>query len=215
VHGYSLLRPTLNVDYFHELYDQAADFGIEIEGHRKFVFLACPACLVFRWTPVDPVWAEHADTETGPGVFETALAYTEVSRMADNAILFKLLAKSIGVKYGIMPTFMAKPWGDVSGLDRMGEASVRLLTRCSSLDVQGEDTDTDTVGDEFDEARADRSAQTHPRVSAGQEREEPLCGLGRGGKGRWPRQCRVPGHEVHLTGGRVVPRRSPRWAARR
>ncbi|GFZ48202.1 hypothetical protein JCM24511_05950 [Saitozyma sp. JCM 24511] len=88
MHGYSLLRPTLNVDYFHELYDQAADFGIEIEGHH---------------------------TETGPGVFETALAYTEVSRMADNAILFKLLAKSIGVKYGIMPTFMAKPWGDLPG----------------------------------------------------------------------------------------------------
>lgn len=40
MHGYSLLRPTLNVDYFHELYDQAADFGIEIEGHRKSVFLA-------------------------------------------------------------------------------------------------------------------------------------------------------------------------------
>lgn len=157
--------------------------------------------------------ADKADTETGPGVFETALAYTEVSRMADNAILFKLLAKSIGVKYGIMPTFMAKPWGDVSGFDRMGEASVRLLTRCSCLAVQGEDTDT--VGDASDEARADFSAQTHPRVSAGQEREEPLCGLGRGGKGRRPRQCRVPGHKVHLAGGRVVPRWTPRWAARR
>ena len=53
------------------------------------------------------------DTETGPGVFETALAYTDAFRMADNACLFKLVAKTVGMKYGIMPTFMAKPWGDV------------------------------------------------------------------------------------------------------
>jgi len=54
------------------------------------------------------------DTETGPGVFESALGYTDAARMADNACLFKLVAKSVGMKYGIMPTFMAKPWGDVS-----------------------------------------------------------------------------------------------------
>lgn len=54
------------------------------------------------------------DTETGPGVFETALGYTDASRMADNAALFKLVAKSVGMKHGILPTFMAKPWGDVS-----------------------------------------------------------------------------------------------------
>ncbi|CAD6574075.1 MAG: hypothetical protein TREMPRED_001001 [Tremellales sp. Tagirdzhanova-0007] len=88
MHGYSLLRPTLNVDYFHDLYDVAADFGIEVEGHH---------------------------TETGPGVFETALAYTDASRMADNGVLFKLVAKSVGVKHGVMPTFMAKPWGDLPG----------------------------------------------------------------------------------------------------
>ena len=33
--------------------------------------------------------------------------------MADNAILFKYVAKSVGMKYGIIPSFMAKPWGDV------------------------------------------------------------------------------------------------------
>lgn len=64
--------------------------------------LACVACSETR-----------ADTETGPGVFETALAYTDALRMADNAILFKLLAKSVGIKHGIMPSFMAKPWGNV------------------------------------------------------------------------------------------------------
>lgn len=46
-------------------------------------------------------------------MFETALAYTNVLRVADNAILFKLLAKTVGMQYGIMPSFMAKPYGDV------------------------------------------------------------------------------------------------------
>ena len=56
----------------------------------------------------------RTDTETGPGVFETALAYTTALRIADNALLFKYLVKSIGMKYGITPSFMAKPWGNVS-----------------------------------------------------------------------------------------------------
>jgi len=56
----------------------------------------------------------RTDTETGPGVFETALAYTTALRMADNALLFKYLVKSLGIKYGITPSFMAKPWGNVS-----------------------------------------------------------------------------------------------------
>ncbi len=74
--------------------------------------------------PIDPpspltsadffFWILLSDTETGPGVFETALGYTQAERMADNAILFKLVAKSVGMKYGILPTFMAKPWADVS-----------------------------------------------------------------------------------------------------
>ena len=34
--------------------------------------------------------------------------------MADNAILFKYTAKSVGMKYGVIPSFMAKPWGEVS-----------------------------------------------------------------------------------------------------
>ncbi|KAG8898008.1 hypothetical protein FRB99_007724 [Tulasnella sp. 403] len=74
MHGYSLLRTTLNSDYFNALFDLNLKFGVEIEGHH---------------------------TETGPGVFETALAYTSALRMADNASLFKLGAKSIGMKYGM------------------------------------------------------------------------------------------------------------------
>ena len=86
VHGYSLLRTQLNNEYFHDLFDESAKFEVDLEGHH---------------------------TETGPGVYETALAYTDSLRMADNAILFKYLAKSIGIKRGVIPSFMAKPWGNV------------------------------------------------------------------------------------------------------
>lgn len=110
MHGYSLLRPQLNKDYFHELYDAAEAFGIEIEGHH---------------------------TETGPGVFETALAYTEAVRMADNALLFKYLAKCVGMKHGIMPTFMSKPWGDVSRLFFCDAAVADGLVLASFPVVQG------------------------------------------------------------------------------
>ena len=48
MHGYSMLRPTLNQEYFYDLFDRCQDFQIPIEGLH---------------------------TETGPGVFEVALAF--------------------------------------------------------------------------------------------------------------------------------------------
>ncbi|KIJ17483.1 glutamate---ammonia ligase [Paxillus involutus ATCC 200175] len=88
MHGYSVLRTQLNQEFFNDLFDESIKFQIDIEAHH---------------------------TETGPGVLETALAYTSALRMADNAILFKFLAKSIGMKYGVLPSFMAKPWGNLPG----------------------------------------------------------------------------------------------------
>lgn len=44
------------------------------------------------------------------------MAYTTALRMADNAILFKYLTKSIGMQRGVIPSFMAKPWNNVSHL---------------------------------------------------------------------------------------------------
>lgn len=35
MHGYSMLRPSLNNAYFHELMDNAAAFGIDVEAHRE------------------------------------------------------------------------------------------------------------------------------------------------------------------------------------
>jgi len=88
MHGYSMLRTTLNQEYFQELFDESLKMDVHIESHH---------------------------TETGPGVFETALAYTTASRIADNATIFKLVAKSIGMKHGIMPSFMAKPYANLPG----------------------------------------------------------------------------------------------------
>ncbi|KAG6829637.1 hypothetical protein H0H92_003970 [Tricholoma furcatifolium] len=93
-HGYSLLRTQLNNEYFQALFDEATRFRISIEGHH---------------------------TETGPGVYETALAYTSALKMADNAILFKYLAKSVGMQHGVIPSFMAKPWGNLPGCSGNGK----------------------------------------------------------------------------------------------
>ena len=82
---------------------------------------------------------ELTDTETGPGVLETALAYTSALRMADNAILFKYTAKSVGMKHGIIPSFMAKPWNGV-GIPRSSRESdlLRNAHRYSFLVAVGE-----------------------------------------------------------------------------
>ncbi|KIY43453.1 glutamine synthetase/guanido kinase [Fistulina hepatica ATCC 64428] len=98
MHGYSLLRSQLNNGYFHKLFDDAAAFEVPVEGHH---------------------------TETGPGVYETALAYTSALRMADNAILYKFTAKSIGMQHDIIPSFMAKPWSNLPGCSGHIHVSLR------------------------------------------------------------------------------------------
>ncbi|KJA14820.1 hypothetical protein HYPSUDRAFT_48825 [Hypholoma sublateritium FD-334 SS-4] len=98
MHGYSLLRTQLNNEYFQDLFDESLRFDVPIEGHH---------------------------TETGPGVLETALAYTSALRMADNAILFKYTAKSIGMKHSVIPSFMAKPWNGLPGCSGHVHISLR------------------------------------------------------------------------------------------
>ena len=79
--GYSLIRMGQNQPFFKALMEELPKFGIPIEGLH---------------------------TETGPGVFEAAILYSEALEAADRAILFKLGAKEIGARFGIMPSFMAK-----------------------------------------------------------------------------------------------------------
>lgn len=64
--GYSLTRPVHNQDYYYGIYDACEKFNTHIEGWH---------------------------TESGPGVFEAALAFGEIREMADKAGLFKWVAK--------------------------------------------------------------------------------------------------------------------------
>jgi hypothetical protein len=85
VHGYSLLRTTLNQEYFHDLYDKSLEFGIEIEGHREFYYILHQFGFDTTLFPVQipkldqvrsPYYVHSVQilTSTGIiGVFETAL----------------------------------------------------------------------------------------------------------------------------------------------
>ena len=86
--GYSLLRASQHSDYFNALQDSLGEFRVPLEGIH---------------------------TETGPGVYEAALAVADPIEACDRAVLFKTSAKEIASKHGYMATFMARwsekiPW---------------------------------------------------------------------------------------------------------
>ncbi|HEX3729828.1 MAG TPA: glutamine synthetase family protein [Opitutaceae bacterium] len=86
--GYSVLRMQHSREYFRALMEELPEFGVPLEGLH---------------------------TETGPGVFEAAIAFSGALEAADRAILFKSSAKEIGARFGIMPSFMAKWSQDYPG----------------------------------------------------------------------------------------------------
>ncbi|MEO8847089.1 MAG: glutamine synthetase [Casimicrobiaceae bacterium] len=86
--GYSLLRANHSRDYFAALFSEMDAFRVPIEGLH---------------------------TETGPGVFEAAIVYSDAMEAGDRAVLFKSGAKEIGARYAIMPSFMAKWSQDYPG----------------------------------------------------------------------------------------------------
>ncbi len=86
--GYSVIRMNQNRPFLNALFDEMGAFGVPIEGLH---------------------------TETGPGVFEAAILYSDPVEAADRAILFKTGAKEIGHRFGILPTFMAKWNADLPG----------------------------------------------------------------------------------------------------
>jgi glutamine synthetase len=126
MHGYSLLRTQLNSDYFRDIFDVAQAFEVDIEAHH---------------------------TETGPGVFETALAYTTALRVADNALLFKYLVKSLGMKYGITPSFMAKPWGNLPGCSGHIHVSLQDSNGNNIFAVKPEELQGGREGAAYDELK--------------------------------------------------------------
>ncbi len=79
--GYSILRSSLENLYFTDLFELLKKFDIPLEGLH---------------------------TETGPGVYEAAISYSDILEAADRAVLFKTAVKEIAYKHGILATFMAK-----------------------------------------------------------------------------------------------------------
>ncbi|MGE4585905.1 MAG: glutamine synthetase family protein [Mangrovibacterium sp.] len=79
--GYSQLRTSQFQDYYQNLFDLLEKFRIPLESFH---------------------------TETGPGVYEAAIAHDEVLAAADKAVLFKAAVKEIAFIHGIAASFMAK-----------------------------------------------------------------------------------------------------------
>jgi glutamine synthetase len=89
--GYSMLRSSVHAEFYHDLLNMCRDMNIPIEGLH---------------------------TETGPGVLEAALLYSEAMEAADRAALFKTFTKILAQRRGWMATFMAKwsnKWPGQSG----------------------------------------------------------------------------------------------------
>jgi len=79
--GYSVLRSSVNSDVFQELLGYCHAMSMDLEGLH---------------------------TETGPGVFEAAIAHAPGVEAADRAALFKTFTKVFFQRRGLLPTFMAK-----------------------------------------------------------------------------------------------------------
>jgi len=79
--GYSMLRSSVQAEYYQELIKLAAEMDFPLEGLH---------------------------TETGPGVIEAAIIHAPALEAADRAALFKTYTKIHAQRRGWMATFMAK-----------------------------------------------------------------------------------------------------------
>ncbi len=79
--GYSISRSSYKKDFFNALFDELLEFRIPLEGLH---------------------------TETGPGVYEAAIAASDPLEAADRGVLLKGAVKEIAYRFGILPSFMAK-----------------------------------------------------------------------------------------------------------
>lgn len=86
--GYSILRSSQNAPFFNAVNDLLHQFGIPLE-------------------------AQH--TETGDGVYEASIEYTDILEAADRGVLFKSGVKEIASRHEIIASFMAKWSNDFPG----------------------------------------------------------------------------------------------------
>lgn len=107
----------------------------EIEAHGAF----------FRdlWETADAqgVPLEGAISEFAPGQVELTLRHRpDALRAADDAVLYKRLAKGVALTHGMEATFMAKPWADRAGSGfhvHISVAGKDGSNLCASDDPQG------------------------------------------------------------------------------
>ena len=108
--GYSLVRMAQNRPFLTALMDELRAFGVPLEGLH---------------------------TETGPGVFEAAIQFSDALEAADRGVLFKTAVKEIGQRFGIMPTFMAKWSSQLPGCS--GHTHVSLWSGATNVFHDGKD----------------------------------------------------------------------------
>ncbi|HKL16646.1 MAG TPA: glutamine synthetase family protein [Balneolaceae bacterium] len=82
--GYSLLRSSQFHDFMTDITGQMNAFGVPVESLH---------------------------TETGDGVYEACIEYSDIVESADRSVLFKNGVKEIAYRHGIVASFMAK-WSD-------------------------------------------------------------------------------------------------------
>lgn len=118
--GYSMIRVSQNLPFFNALMDEMGEFRIPIEGLH---------------------------TETGPGVFEAAILYSDALEAADRGVLFKTSAKEIGHRFGIMPSFMAKWSSSLPGCS--GHTHVSLWNKSGDTNLFYDEKDKFKMSKEF------------------------------------------------------------------
>ncbi len=108
--GYSMQKASEKSGYFHGLFDQLKQFGVPLEGLH---------------------------TETGPGVYEAAITYSEALEAADRAVLFKSSVKQIAFQHGVLATFMAKFNENLPGCSGHVHQSLWSATKKQNLFYDG------------------------------------------------------------------------------
>ena len=116
--GYSIIRASSRAELIHNIIDAMRDYGIELEGIH---------------------------TETGPGVYETAIHSEFGIAAADKAALFKSAIKEIAARHGLTATFMAKWNADLPGCSGHIHQSLWKEDHNSFSDSESPDKLSDTA----------------------------------------------------------------------
>ncbi len=118
--GYSILRSSQNQPFFAAIMNEMQQFRVPIEGLH---------------------------TETGPGVYEAAILYSDALEAADRAVLFKSGVREIGYRFGILPSFMAKWNSQLPGCS--GHTHQSLWNADATKNLFYDDQDPNKMSDVF------------------------------------------------------------------